>query len=308
MEQNNLTEELLLRIQEVKAEAEEQILLRENVVGVGIGYKEVGGKETTDLCVQVYVEKKIPKAELTTEALIPETIDGLPTDVIEVGIIEAQSYTACVRPARPGYSIGHYRITAGTFGCLVQSCQTCRTYILSNNHVLANSNQARIGDPILQPGPADQKPCEPRIIARLAAFVPISFASNTYNLVDAAIAQPRSPVLVIPYLPNGTLPLGTKAARLRMNVYKFGRTTQFTRGQIRGIDVTVRVHYGRRKTANFRNQILTTNMSRGGDSGSLLLSGDGYAVGLLFAGSSRVTIHNNIHNVLNALRVKLITA
>src|SRR5438309_2051812 len=30
-----------------------------------------------------------------------------------------------------------------------------RRVVLSNNHILANSNAARIGDPILQPGPAD---------------------------------------------------------------------------------------------------------------------------------------------------------
>ena len=308
MEQASINEEMVLKIQEVRTMVEEDLLAKSNVVGLGIGYKEVGGKETTDLCIHVYVEKKLPKAELVPEALVPETVQGLPTDVIEVGVIEAQTYTACVRPARPGYSIGHYRITAGTFGCLVRGCGCGQTYILSNNHVLANSNQARIGDAILQPGPYDHAQCQPRVIARLAAFIPINFGKGHYNLVDAALARPLSNQLIIPYFPNGTLPSGTKAARLGMNVFKFGRTTQFTRGRVRGIDVVVRVRYGGGRVAYFRNQILTTNMSRGGDSGSLLLSADGYAVGLLFAGSSRVTVHNNIHNVLIALRVKLITS
>ncbi len=308
MEQTSVVEEMVLKIQEIRAEVEEDLLGRLNVVGVGVGYKEVGGKETTDLCLHVYVEKKLPKAELAPEALVPETVQGLPTDVIEVGVIEAQTYTACVRPARPGYSIGHYRITAGTFGCLVRGCGCGRTYILSNNHVLANSNQARIGDLILQPGPYDRKPCYPRVIARLAAYVPIRFGAGNYNLVDAALALPISYHLVIPYLPNGSLPRGTKQAYLGMDVFKFGRTTQFSRGKVRGIDVTVGVRYGGGKVAYFRHQILTTNMSRGGDSGSLLLSSDGYGVGLLFAGSSRVTIHNNIHNVLIALGVRLITS
>ncbi len=308
MEQEQVMEEIILRIQEIKAEVEEEFLTKTNVVGLGVGFKEVGGKETTDLCLQVYVETKLPPKELSPEALIPERISELPTDVVEVGIIEAQSYTACVRPARPGYSIGHYRITAGTFGCLVKSCRTGRCYILSNNHVLANSNQARIGDPIVQPGPYDNRPCNPKVIARLAAFVPINFSSGAYNLVDAAVALPLGSSLVIPYFPNGLVPKGTKVASLGMNVFKFGRTTQFTRGRIRGIDATIAVRYGAGKKAYFRNQIVTTNMSRGGDSGSLLLSSDGYGVGLLFAGSSVVTIHNNIHNVLLALRVRLVTA
>ncbi len=308
MEQEMVVEEMLLRLQEVRAEAEDEILYKPNVIGVGVGFKEVGGKETTDLCIQVYVEKKIPKSELAVEALVPEKISDFLTDVVEVGVIEAQTYTACVRPARPGYSIGHYRITAGTFGCLVKSCRSGRAYILSNNHVLAHSNQARIGDPIVQPGPYDNKPCTPRVIARLAAFVPINFSSGTYNLVDAALALPVASNLVIPHFPNGSLPRGTKVATLGMKVYKYGRTTQLTNGRVRGIDATVAVRYGAGKKGFFRNQIVTTNMSRGGDSGSLLLSSDGYATGLLFAGSSRVTIHNNIHNVLLALRVVLVTA
>ncbi len=299
-------EELVFKLQEVKTTVEEDLLQKLNVLGLGIGYKEVGGKETTDLCIHIYVEKKIPQKDLPAEALIPDNLEGLPTDVIEVGLIEAQSYTACVRPARPGYSIGHYRITAGTFGCLVKSRCCSGVYILSNNHVLANSNNARPGDPILQPGPYDRKPCVPRMIARLVAFVPIQFGKGSYNLVDAAIARPVDHRYVIPYLPNGQIPQGTTVARLGMKVFKFGRTTQYTTGRIRGIDVTVGVRYGAGKVGYFRNQILTTNMSKGGDSGSLLLSSQGQAVGLLFAGSSAVTIHNNIHNVLIALGIDIL--
>ncbi len=308
MEQSASIEEMVVKIQEIKAAVEEEFLDKANVLGVGIGYKEVGGKETTDLCLQVYVEKKLPQKELVAEALVPETVDGLPTDVVEVGVIEAQTYTACIRPARPGYSIGHYRITAGTFGALVKSKCCSGVYILSNNHVLANSNNARIGDPILQPGPYDRRPCEPRVIGRLAAFVPIHFGRGAYNLVDAALARPIDYRYVMPYFPNGEIPRGTTVARLGMKVVKFGRTTQYTRGIVRGVDVTVGVRYGGGKVGFFRNQILTTNMSRGGDSGSLLLSSDGRAVGLLFAGSSAVTIHNNIHNVLIALGIEILTA
>ena len=56
---------------------------------------------------------------------------------------------------RGGVSIGHYAITAGTPGAFVKDKTTAETLILSNNHVMANSNDASIGDAILQPGPAD---------------------------------------------------------------------------------------------------------------------------------------------------------
>jgi hypothetical protein len=49
-------------------------------------------------------------------------------------------------------------------------------------------------------------------------------------------------------------------------------------------------------------------MSDGGDSGSLLLDGDFRAVGLLFAGSPMVTVHNHIGNVAAALGVRVVTA
>ncbi len=49
-------------------------------------------------------------------------------------------------------------------------------FILSNNHVLANSNTAAIGDPILQPGSHDGGTLTNDHIADLADFIPISIA------------------------------------------------------------------------------------------------------------------------------------
>ena len=65
-----------------------------------------------------------------------------------------------LRPAQGGFSVGHYQITAGTLGTCCYDLSPfpgipSRYYILSNNHVLANANNARVGDPILQPGPYD---------------------------------------------------------------------------------------------------------------------------------------------------------
>lgn len=301
----------LAEVQEVKEEKEEELLGRKNVIGVGIGYKEKGGKETSELCVKIFVEKKIKKEKLAEDDMVPKTYEKVKTDVMEVGHIEALSFTSRIRPAKPGYSIGHYKITAGTFGCLVREvCPPCRILILSNNHVLANSNAASIGDPVLQHGPYDGGTYRADMIARLSKFVPISFGSSLrYNLVDAATALPTNQRNVIASIVNLGIPKGTVEATLRMDVVKSGRTTQTTAGRVAGIDVTVAVGYGASGTAYYRNQILTTNMSQGGDSGSLLLSrAERKATGLLFAGSSSVTIHNNIANVLMALGVEIVTA
>ena len=300
----------LTKIATTQAAHEEEILQLKNVMGVGIGAKTTGGKETKEICIQVYVKKKLAKKSLQKKDIVSPTFDGVKTDVIEVGEIEAQAYTARLRPIQPGYSIGHHKITAGTFGCLVKDTCCNGIYILSNNHVLANSNMASRNDPILQPGRYDNGSYPEDVIARLYKFIPIHFNdSKNYNLVDAALARPTDIRNVMASIVTLGIPKGVEEALLGMEVVKSGRTTETTTGNVTGVNVSVKVSYGPGKMAYFRNQILTSAMSKGGDSGSLLLSKkDRKAVGLLFAGSSAVTIHNNISNVLMAFNVHPITA
>src|SRR3989338_206644 len=97
---------------------ESALLSRANVVGVGIGEKIKDGMPQGRLCVKVYVEKKIAKAQLPKKDLIPRELSPVETDVEEVGKIVAQGNSGRYRPAPGGVSLGHYRITAGTLGCL----------------------------------------------------------------------------------------------------------------------------------------------------------------------------------------------
>ena len=83
-------------------------------------------------------------------------------------------------------------------------------------------------------------------------------------------------------------------------------------GVITGVDATVGpVSYGTGKSAYFTDQIIISGegFSSGGDSGSLILDMDGYAVGKLFAGSDteNITIANQIQNYLNLLDAELVT-
>ncbi len=96
-----------------------------------------------------------------------------------------------------------------------------------------------------------------------------------------------------------------KAAEPGMLVKKTGRTTDFTTGRVQTINTTVNVNYGQGRIARFCRQIITTDMSAGGDSGSLVLDFENNPVGLLFAGSSTVTILNPIAWVQGLLRVRL---
>lgn len=319
------------------------ILTRPNVVGVGIGFKEVKGKRTGRLGVTALVSEKVPEVRLTPEQIVPKHAGRVPTDVVAVGHIRSlRSRASRWRPAPGGVSLGHFRVTAGTLGCVVRDADTGRRLILSNNHVLAYSNEAREGDVILQPGLVDGGRFSRRRspIARLQRFYPLEFelqqlrhASNAerlagpaptltrtavprpirplhqhppINQVDAAVARPIRNSLVMDRILGIGKVAGTAAAALGVKVRKSGRSTGLTAGEITVLDVTLDVDYGSGRIGRFENQIVTTAMAQAGDSGSLLVASDRpRAVGLLFAGSAQVTVYNPIQVVLDALRVTL---
>lgn len=124
--------------------------------------------------------------------------------------------------------------------------------------------------------------------------------------MDAAVAQPVQDDLVLDEILEIGEVAGTLPAGLGMAVRKSGRTTELTEGTITVLDATVTVNYGEGMVARFENQLVSTPMSQGGDSGSLLVAADSQeAVGLLFAGSSQSTIFNPIDVVLDSLEVTL---
>jgi hypothetical protein len=316
--------------QQSKRQNEARLMRMSNVVAVGVGFKIAGGVQTNESCVVVSVIKKLPVIQLPESARVPKALGGVQTDVVETGKIFAlQDPKQKMRPARPGVSIGHYQITAGTFGCLVQ--RNGQVYILSNNHVLANSNAAQLGDAILQPGPHDGGTSADQI-GTLEQFIPVGFSGSSgcgcspfaflmrlfgaarplinepgNNTVDCAIAKPLSADLVDPDILKIGIPTGVGIGTLGTQVQKSGRTTGLTTDQIIQIDVTVSVDYGG-KIAIYKNQLMAGAMSQGGDSGSAVLDMNKQVVGLLFAGSNTTTIMNPIEFVLDALQVQLVTA
>jgi len=154
--------------------AKQELLHKGNVVATGIGYKISGDLQTSEPSLICSVSKKMPLEALSKRDLIPKSLDGVATDVVSSGIVRAFTQErARRRPVPGGISIGHPEITAGTLGCYVNRGNDI--YLLSNNHVIANSNDAFVGDPILQPGPTDGGNPSNDFIAPLADFVPIQF-------------------------------------------------------------------------------------------------------------------------------------
>src|SRR5213592_4334064 len=156
------------------ATSRDRLLSRAHVIATGAGYKITRGVKTGALSIVCSVTQKVALNQLRSRDQVPPAIDGIPTDVVATGVIRAlQARTARFRPAPGGVSIGHRAITAGTLGCLVR--RQGQVFVLSNNHVLANSNDAQRGDAILQPGPHDGGRFPDDQIAELEDFVRVSF-------------------------------------------------------------------------------------------------------------------------------------
>jgi hypothetical protein len=259
---------------------------------------------------------------------VPSVLDNVPVARQVTGMFVALTDpTVKLRPVPLGFSVGHPAITAGTIGARVLD-GAGRAYILSNNHVLANSNDASTGDATFQPGPYDGGTAADQI-GTLAAFKPIVFTSTASNTIDAAIALVTKPGDLLPGTPtddgygapnsavfgdaNNDGMFDDRSALLDRPVMKYGRTTRLTRGTITGVNATLTVCYEPiniffcGKSARFVDQIVigAPGFSGGGDSGSLIVTDDSnrHPVGLLFAGNSQQTIANRIDLVLSHFNV-----
>lgn len=232
-------------------------------------------------------------------------------------VITAQAVgeTGRVRPLRPGVSIAHVRVTAGTLGAFVTRPDDRGLYALSNYHVLVGDPTAQIGDVVVQPGPADGGSAPADRVGELADFVALEPGKTA--TVDAALARLDDTTVDRAY-PVG--PITTTAAALGgESVAKSGRTTGITEGRVTAIELdNIVVGYGPGLGAlRFDDQIEvestgTGPFSRGGDSGSLVYRSDGVALGLLFAGSETggengtgLTYINPIDTVLGVLNATL---
>ncbi len=307
-----------------------------NVVGLGVGVKWTKGQPTGKAALIVLVTQKLPKTLLAKTAFVPTKLGDVPTDVLAVGYpfagarnplgVGVQTLATRQRPVKGGYSVGHFAVTAGTAATCVYDLLPgssssppqhgvgvpVRYYILSNNHVLANTNAATLGDPVLQPGPFDGGSDPADIVARLSRYVPIDLTpakplEEHRNLVDAAVAEGDFADLSREVYWSGHVRGWQPRDRVTVGAVlkKTGRTTHFTTGRVTVVDATIDVNYGEGRVGRFTDQVVTTPMSAGGDSGSLVMSLENAAVGLLFAGSPQSTIFSHIEHVRSLLRVEV---
>jgi hypothetical protein len=225
----------------------------------------------------------------------------------------------------------------GTLGSLIQNSSGAQ-FLLSNNHVLARSDQASVGETIVQPGLIDDN-CTPfgqagaanTAVGALTGFLSLKSASTNADAAIAAVnagaVNTGGSILELGALqPNGTLaaaPPGTsssggkgESATLNMSVAKSGRTTGLTCASVSALSLDVSVDYftdcAETKpytTKMYTSQIAVTGnqFSDAGDSGSLVVdSSNAEPVGLFFAGGINTSgvsegVANPVGDVLSEL-------
>jgi hypothetical protein len=308
--------------------------------------------EAGQLYVVATVSHSLPDSEVTVGdsreslhiLLNPAGVSSTPltnqvaqTSLIELGSSGGNNNDADTTKDRTGSAFIN-DCCGGTLGALLRD-QTGSQYILSNNHVLAESDQAAIGDAIVQPGLIDSN-CDQnagRPVAALRYAVPL--ATNQTN-VDAALAEvnagtvdPGGAILQLGTPgtgANGGLGAAAPAAGLgeaivpalfavdspSLLVAKSGRTTGLTCSSIDAIDLSIEVDYYKdcaetqpyyRKT--FTNQIGIggDGFSDSGDSGALVVNAaNAEPLGLYFAGGTDdhgggFSVASPIQDVLAAL-------
>ena len=292
-----------------------------NIIGVGLGEKSSSGRDTGDDAVVVLVQSKMPKGELPKRLRIPNSIDGIPTDVLEVGVVRAlqgqDSKQTCLanprqrqpRPVAAGVSIGVKHASAGTFGYVVRFPRKSERYILSNYHVLANLDDPSAKPEIFQPGKADGQLKPADKLGVLADGVEINFEDSP-NQMDAAIAE-LDPNVATPFLCAIGPIQGTARVLKDDIVYAFGKTTAFMKGLVVQDSLDFVVRYPGNRRAKFVDQIAIRAANSGkpfarrGDSGALMVNHERLACGLIFAAGPTIGFATPITRVLNKFGVAL---
>lgn len=261
-----------------------------NITSVGIGFKTVKGKPTSEIAIQFTVEQKAGPEQLESlgTRAIPEyiTVGGqkIKTDVLErryaSSYVEVELEAARpaerkrrIDPVKPGVSVSNFRGTAGTIGCIVYDSETGSPYILSNWHVLNTPNGA-VGDDILQPGPFDDN----RVNANRMGKLVRSFLGAAGDCAVASIEDRRFEAEI---LDLAVKPDSIGEAELGDKVIKSGRTTAVTHGIVTRVNAMFKLNYGgltgEQSIGGFEigpdpdRPPANGEVSMGGDSGSIWL-------------------------------------
>lgn len=328
-------EERIRRQQELQAvyeEAKAQLMQYPGVVGVGIGLKERGTTLTHEFCFRVYVEEKVPLAQLAPSEVIPAEVMGVPTDVIKVPEATISAFVerrdrSDYRPVQGGISINADGKTGygtlGWFGTLNSNPAT--KVLLTNKHVIFDGATGTFTD-AKRVGQATYS----KVCCCECGEIGSSIVGIMNNSVDLALVRLDSDITPNLIIKNAKAAqqisvTGTAAAVVGDTVRKVGARSAFTTGTVADIAGTTAVSGmladGSTVTVTRTNtEILVVaaptetyeiengkkSFSNAGDSGSVVVNAAGAIVGLLYGGSNTTetiieTFVTPIATVLSAL-------
>lgn len=275
-------------------ELREKLLKEEGISGVS---------EDPNGFINVYVETQDDAKELLLR--FPKIMGVQVRPIVTGRIRTLQDRTKRIRPILPGISISHPKSTSGTLGFIARDKVTKKAVLVSNAHVIAPHTwtEVNIGDSTLQPGaffggkdPEDK-------VGELLRFVEIKQPPEA-NIVDAACSEItvdfKEEIMEI------GKHVGIRKASVGEEVIKSGYSG-VTKSKIIDTSATVKVwgYWGEDTFAIFENQLVAKPaLMIGGDSGSVWLGKDNRIVGLGFAGSSEISIANDITNVVDLLNLE----
>jgi hypothetical protein len=277
----------------IKEERELDLLELPNVVGVGLGARYVDGEPTDEPAIVVSVERKLPKSDLTDEAIVPARIEGIRTDVVQTGAFELdQENWRARRPLDAGAGIGVAHTggdySTGTLGVFAMDAKN-RLYGLTNNHVACVPTNVT-GSIVHQPATVHGGSWKTDRIGWVNNAVPLA-GGGAWNWADmASIAIERIDLCTAVH-PGIKRPLRGHYPGVGLNwqLWKVGAKTGYTQGWVRATHHTMTSEYDGVKII-LKDQVMIrgeggARPSAGGDSGSVWATMDHYAAAL-HAGSS----------------------
>ena len=282
-----------------------------HVTAVDVNYKTVGGEQTDQLSLVIWVKKKLPEEDVLENQRLPREIEGFQTDVVE-GEIELGIGDCTCRPSlgelRGGHciKIKNSKKGCGTLGYFTKMVDDPTDIgILSNYHVTCETgnkitSRPRDRDKVA----ANRKKNHPQhYVAEVTAA--------KCNKVDASHSTLCTDPPAEFMLEDGTVVKGTQTAELDDSVRFCGCTSGCTNpGIITSTSFCTTTDCSCDSQTNMRcNQILFTPAAMDGDSGSLLINADTKnAVGLVYASTKAQPVRgvaNPIKDVLDELGVTL---
>jgi hypothetical protein len=276
-----------------------------NVIGSGVGYRTVAGRETEEFSLVAFVTRKLPKSALRSDEIIPREIPtsegGVPTDVIETAEPRLLADTNQYRPVIGGCSIVSVG-NGGTLGGNLYDRTDLQPVLLTCNHVVTIAGQRTyIPDDNRIWQPSSMSP----FIGRTKRIVPMFRAplGATWTFeatVDAGIIAPNPEIGVsFNIIELGRHPFVILPAYPGLEVTKRGATTERTSGTVKHIDVAFtstdtnghRLKIGGTDCV-FTIKLIGGNFAMPGDSGALVVDSElGSARGMVFAGETNISGH-----------------